>query len=208
MKYCPLLVLVALLPLPAQTVPAQAVPAQPVPAQTYEPLTGEERLKWFAKTTYGPRSLFVSGPITAGWRTYKNYPEEWGPHWEGFGKRYGARLVANSVTNGIEGSFGAIWKEDPRYFRVGEGSFGKRLGGVVKQTWMSRYGSGEYHFGAAKAIGIAGGALSQKLWLPDSVTSNRDVLSRLYGGYSGRILGNFIREFAPDLMKKLKKKKT
>jgi hypothetical protein len=191
MKFSPLIAFVVLLPLAAQT---------------YEPLTAGERLKWFGRATYGPRSLLASGPITAGWRTLTNRPEEWGPGWEGFGKRYGSRLVNNSVTNGLEGSFGAIWKEDPRYFRIGEGSMGKRLGGVVKRTWMSRYGNGEYHFGAAKFIGITGGSLFQKAWMPDSVTSNRDVVNRIWGGYAGRLVGNFIREFTPDLMRKFKKK--
>ena len=179
----------------------------PLAGQAYEPMTGQERLKWFAKTTYGPKSLFVSGPITAGWRTYTNRPEEWGPHWEGFGKRYGARLLSNTVTNGLEGSFGAIWKEDPRYYRTGEGPFKKRIGGVLKQVVMNRYGDGEFHFGAAKAIGIVGGAMATKLWMPGSITSNRDIISRFQSGYSGRLVGNFIKEFAPDLMKKFKKKK-
>ena len=71
-------------------------------AQNYEPLTGEERFRWFAKTTYGPKSLLVAGPFSAGWRTATNRPEEWGPGWEGFGKRYGARLVNNSMQNGTE----------------------------------------------------------------------------------------------------------
>ena len=180
----------------------------PLTAQSYEPLTGEARLKWFAKATYSPRSLLVAGPITSAWRTYNNRPEEWGPHWEGFGKRYGARLLNNSVVNGLDASAGAIWNEDPRYFRVGQGPVRQRLTQALKQTWMSRYGDGEYHFGAAKAIGIAGGSFAQKLWMPDSVTSNRDCLVRIGGGYSGRLFGNLLREFSPDLLKKLKRKKS
>jgi len=178
----------------------------PLSAQTYEPLTGEQRLKWFGKATYGARSLLISGPLTSALRTYNNRPEEWGPHWEGFGKRYGTRLLNNSFTNGLEGATGAIWKEDPRYFRVGEGPVRKRFGNVIKQTWMSRYGNGEYHFGAAKAIGITGGAFVQKMWMPDSVASNRDCAIRVGGGYSGRFISNLFREFGPELFKKLKRK--
>lgn len=177
----------------------------PVAAQSYQPLTAEERLKWFGKSTYGTRSLLISGPITSAWRTYRNRPEEWGPHWDGFGKRYSARLLNNSVTNGLEGSFGAVWNEDPRYFRLGQGSVGKRLGAAAKQTFLSRYGNGEYHFGAARAIGITGGAFAQKLWMPDSVTSNRDCAIRIGGGYLGQFFGNLAREFTPEIKRMLKR---
>jgi hypothetical protein len=178
----------------------------PATAQNYEPLTAAERIKWFGRTTYGTRSLLISGPITSAWRTYTNRPEEWGPGWEGFGKRYAARLMNNTVNNGLEGSFGALWEEDPRYFRLGQGSAGKRLGAAFKQTFLSRYGDGEYRFGAAKAIGITGSAFGQKLWMPDSVTSNRDCVVRVGGGYLGRFFGNMAREFTPDIKKVLKRK--
>ncbi len=191
MKYSPILLLLGL-PL--------------LPAQSYQPLTGEERLAWFAKSTYGPKSLLVAGPFSAAWRTAVNRPEEWGPHWEGFGKRYAARLGNNSITNGTEAALGAIWKEDPRYFRLGQGSVGKRLGSAFKQTWLARYGDGEYRFAAAKAIGITGASFAQKLYMPESVTSNRDCVLRIGSGYAGRFFGNLFREFGPDVFKKLKKR--
>jgi hypothetical protein len=179
----------------------------PVCAQNYQPLTAEERFRWFGKVTYGPRSLLISGPVTSAWRTYTNRPDEWGPGWEGFGKRYGMRLVNNSVTNGLENSAGAIWKEDPRYFRLGQGPLRHRVRHAFMRTWMSRYGDGEYRFGAAKAIGLVGGAFAQKMWMPDSVTSNRDCLIRIGGGYSSRFLSNIVREFGPEIRKLMKRNK-
>lgn len=178
----------------------------PATAQNYRPLTAEERVKWFTTSTYGTRSLLISGPMTSAWRTYRNRPEEWGPHWDGFGKRYAARLLNNTVNNGLEGSLGAVWREDPRYFALGQGSFGKRMGAAFKQTFLSRYGNGEYRFGAARAIGITGSAFGQKLWMPDSVTSNRDCLVRVGGGYLGQFFGNLAREFTPEFKKILKRK--
>lgn len=182
---------ISILPLSAQT----------TPPQPYVPLTAEQRVTWFVQKTYGPKSLFITGPISAGFRTYRNRPVEWGPHWEGFGKRYGARLLNNSVTNSIEGALGAAWDEDPRYFRIGQGPATTRLRHIVKSTFLSRYSDGRYRFGAAKAIGITGGSFAQKIWMPDSVTTNRDCMVRIGTGYGGRLLGNFFREFVPDLKK-------
>ncbi|MBI2686307.1 MAG: hypothetical protein HYX27_08325 [Acidobacteria bacterium] len=179
----------------------------PLTAQDYSPLTGPERLEFFAKRSYGVKSLAVSGPILAGWRTLNNHPEEWGPHWDGFGKRYGARLVNNSVSNAAEISSGAIWGEDPRYFRLGQGGVKARLMQAVKQTAYSRYSDGQYHFGAAKAVGITTGSFYQKLWMPDSATSNSDCMVRIGTGYLGRFISNGFAEFGPGLLRKFKRKK-
>lgn len=177
-----------------------------VSAQTYQPMTGDERAKWFVKSTYGPTSLFVAGPITSGFRTATNSPKEWGPGWEGYGRRYGARLLANSLTNGVEGGFGAIWHEDPRYFVRGSGSIKSRLGEALKQTFLSRYGDGKYRFGAAKAMGVVGGAWGQNLWMPDSVDSTRSSAARIGTNYAGRLVGNLFTEFGSDLKRILRRK--
>ena len=56
-------------------------------------LTGHDRLRWVALTTFGPKNL-AAGLFVAGIQTWRNEPEAWGPHWDGFGTRYGARLAA------------------------------------------------------------------------------------------------------------------
>jgi hypothetical protein len=175
-------------------------------AQNYQPITAQERLRYFGGTTFGPSAMLFSSSFSAGWRTLGNRPEEWGPHWEGFGKRYGSSVLNRTVINGAENSLGAIWKEDPRYFRLGQGPVRARLGQTMKQTFLSRYGDGQYRFGAAKAIGITGAAFAQKLWVPPSIASNSDCALRVGGGFAARFLSNLIREFSPDLIRKLKKK--
>ena len=46
------------------------------------PMTREERIHWFLKSTVGPKSL-GAGVISSAWSTAFNNPEEYGPHWEG-----------------------------------------------------------------------------------------------------------------------------
>ena len=66
-------------------------------------------IKWFVKSTVGPSSLFLYGPLSASLGTATNSPEEYGPHWAGFVKRYGTRLTGVSTGNAMEASLGAIW---------------------------------------------------------------------------------------------------
>ena len=89
----------------------------------YQPITGKQRFEWFVSNTVGPASLFAVGPASAAWGTAFNNPKEYGPHWDGFGKRYGMRLTGVSVGNAMEAGLGAIWGEDPRYFRSADRSF-------------------------------------------------------------------------------------
>jgi len=65
------------------------------------PITGEERLEWIIKGTVGARSL-ATGMFTAGIQTAQNRPREYGPHWEGFGKRYGIRLTGIAAEHVME----------------------------------------------------------------------------------------------------------
>src|ERR1700688_3913563 len=78
-----------------------------------EPISGMERLQWFARNTIGPASL-LGGTISAGFGTLTNQPHEYGTHWDGFGARYGMRLTGIVTGNAMEAGLGAIWGEDPR----------------------------------------------------------------------------------------------
>ena len=92
-----------LLLLAAGTAAGQVISAQPAEAfgdnaAAYQPITGRQRLRWFVRSTIGPQSL-AAGMFTAGFGTAKNGPREYGPHWGGFGERYGMRLTGVATSN-------------------------------------------------------------------------------------------------------------
>jgi hypothetical protein len=55
------------------------------------PISVQQRFHWVVKSTVGPENL-TAGLFLAGIATGKDTPEEYGPHWDRFGKRYGMRL--------------------------------------------------------------------------------------------------------------------
>jgi len=71
-----------------QTIPEEHLKIASPPVNSYQPITGRQRITWFAQSTVGPESL-VAGLFSAGFGTALNRPIEYGPHWEGFGKRDG-----------------------------------------------------------------------------------------------------------------------
>jgi hypothetical protein len=196
------------LPLLAQVAPG--TPANAVSPKTGLPIgptTGSARGKWFLNSTVGPVSLLGAGPISAAWGTMINSPEEYGPGWEGFGKRYGMRLSGIAVGNAIEASFGAIWDEDPRYYAAPTRKFGSRVGHVFKLTFMARRSDGSLMPAYARYIATTGNNIISNAWREPS---ENDLSSALYragvGGMLGRLGGNAFAEFWPDVRRKIFKK--
>jgi hypothetical protein len=62
------------------------------------PISAQQRLHWVVKSTVGPQSL-TAGLFLSGIATGRNTPEEYGPHWDGYGRRYGMRLTGIATSN-------------------------------------------------------------------------------------------------------------
>lgn len=175
-------------------------------AQQYEPLTAAERAKWFGSSAFGPSTLAFS-TVSAGLSTWRNAPEEWGPGWEGFGKRYGSSFGRRVIAKGVEAGAGALWGEDPRYRRVGEGPVSRRIGNVAKMTFLSYDRSGNTMPGYARFAGLSVSSYAATAWLPDRQRDTGDFFARIAVGLTGRITGNAMREFWPDLKRRMRKPK-
>jgi hypothetical protein len=169
------------------------------PLPNYEPITGKQRLKWFALATGGPMSLFAAGPLSAGWGTMLNRPKEYGPHWEGFGQRYGMRLTGVSTGNAMEAVLGAIWKEDPRYFRSPKRSFGARVKYVIISPFIAPGPDGRFRPAYARYAGNVGNNFLSNTWRVPSESDPGDAAMRCLWGTLGKMGGNAFNEFWPDV---------
>ena len=124
------------------------------PTPSYTPITAGQRFRWIVNGTLGTPNL-AAGAVLAALRTAGNSPEEYGPHWDGFGKRYGLRLSTGATSQVLEASIGSMWGEDPRYFRTTGGQpFKTRLGHVAKMTFLSTNREGDAMPAYARYIAI------------------------------------------------------
>ena len=121
------------------------------PVTEYRPATAADRTHWFVESTVSPSRLFIVGPINSAWGTLRDVPSEYGTHWDGFGKRNGMRLTGVVTGNMIEAGLGAIWGEDPRYFRSSDHGFRSRMKYVVKTTFLAPDRSGRWRPAYARA---------------------------------------------------------
>ena len=172
----------------------------------YEAANAGDRAKWFVVSTAGPLSLLAAGPISAGFGTAINRPKEYGPHWEGFGERYGMRLTGVSTGNAIEVSLGAFWGEDPRYFQSPRRGFGTRVKYVIKATFVAPRRDGSLHPAYARYIGNVGNNFLSNTWRVQSENGAGSAALRCLLGVVGRMSGNAFAEFWPDVRKMVWKK--
>ncbi len=175
--------------------------AQPAPG--YTPLSGSGRAVWVANSTFGYQSL-TGGLFSAGFGTWRNRPPEYGTQWEGFGKRYGMRLTGTITSNAMEASLGALWGEDPRYFRASaDRKFGGRVGHAITSAFLARDRNGNTMPAYARYSAIAGSNFLSNTWRVSGEAKAQDAASRIAFGFMGRVIGNTFEEFWPDVKRKL-----
>jgi hypothetical protein len=149
----------------------------------------------------------TGGLFSSAFGTAVNNPEEYGPHWEGFGKRYGMRLTGVSTGNAMEASFGALWGEDPRYFRAKGQPFKSRVGHIIKGTFTAYNREGRTMPAYARYIAIPGNNFLSNTWRADSEADASHAARRTLYGVLGRMAGNAFAEFWPDVTDYFSKKR-
>lgn len=168
------------------------------------PLDRDARVRWFVNSSLGPKSL-GAGVISSAWGTGFNNPEEYGPHWDGFAKRYGMRLTGIATSNAIEVGLGSVWGEDPRYPAAGSGKMWSRVGNAAKYTFVAKRSDGSITPAYARYAGIAGGNFVSNAWRAESESTTGSALQRTGLGFAGRFASNLFDEFWPDVRNRLRR---
>lgn len=109
----------------------------------------------------------------------------------GYGKRYGASLADEVSSNFFANyAYPVLLKEDPRYFRLGEGSIKHRIVYGLEQEFVTRTDSGKRRFNFSNVLGaFTTGGLSN-LYYPSTdrglgLTMSRSAISLAYGTAGG-----------------------
>ncbi len=170
------------------------------------PVSWKEKFSMAAKGSFDPYEFTLVG-IVAGIHQAANSDPGFGQGFKGYAKRYGAAF-ADQVDGNIMvgGVFPTILKIDPRYYRLGRGSFAHRFGYAIDRLVIARKDSGRHMFnipefaGNAVAIGIS------NVYYP---ASDRNFSGNFndWGTQMGLdALGNELKEFWPDIHESLQKR--
>jgi hypothetical protein len=178
-------------------------------AGAYSPPTTEDRVAWWARRAFSVDNFAIGGVKTA-FRTWSwwNGPKEWGRGLDGYARRYANREFEVVTGNGIEAGIGALWGEDPRYFHSQDPRFGARIRHAITSSFLTYRTDGTRDLAYARFAGLLGANILSNRWHPneDRHWTQPTVVS-LGSGIVGRMGGNLFREFKPDLMRRVLKKK-
>jgi|SRR5579863_2278621 len=191
--------------------------------QNAPPLNPAEKFHLFAKSAFDPVTLGIVG-VQAGLSQAENEFPAYGQGAVGYGKRFGASL-ADEVSSGFWSNFTypVLLKEDPRYFRLGEGGFVHRTIYSVKQEFVCHTDKGGRSFNFSNVLGALTSGTISNLYYPGNTvirtipatTTTRAMpvyendrgleltLSRTSIALGYGVLGGFFDEFWPDIQRKI-----
>jgi hypothetical protein len=183
--------------------PQNVADGEPVAHNTpYVPLTIGEKYKYSLQKVFGFSAL-LSASLHAGFDEAGRQPHEWGHGSDSFGvrlaSRFGRSLIRQDVAFGVR----ALDHEDPRYFVSGYGGPRKRTWYAVTHTFVVRNDNGTMMPAYSRFVADYGMPFIAQRWRPGRF---RTVPEGLRAGTCALSLGigvNIIREFGPDLRKKL-----
>jgi hypothetical protein len=175
--------------------------------QDAPPLTSRGKFDLMAKSLKDP-FLYGIAFVQAGIEQANNAFDGYGQGASGYAKRYAAYLADSADSNFWSNfAYPVLFKQDPRYFRLGSGSAKRRLWYALEQQFVARQDSGGKNFHWSNVLGAFTSGTISNIYYPAEdrgvgLTANRAAVSLAYGA-----LGNIGIEFWPDIDRKLFHKK-
>ncbi len=165
------------------------------------PLTSGQKFKLAVQYLNPYTFAFVAAE--AGVNQALNSPKEYGQGAEAFGKRYGAGF-ADGLTAGIfvTGVYPSVLRQDPRYYRLGEGRFSHRTGYALTRILVTRQDSGRKAFNFSEILGSFSSSALAVTYYPKSQRDFSDVAERAGIQFGFDAGFNLLKEFYPDIERK------
>ena len=119
-----------------------------------------------------------------------------------FAAAYGDQMIGNMMTEGVMPS---LLREDPRYFRLGEGTKWHRAWYALAAIFVDRTDSGHKRFNISEWSGNAAAVALSNVWY----LQTRDVsdnVQKLLVACATDAFSNVLKEFWPDVKRHLKRK--
>jgi len=163
------------------------------------PVSWKEKFAMAAKGSFDPYEFTIVG-IVAGIRQADNSYPAFGQGMKGYAKRYGAAFADQVDGNVMVGGvYPTILKSDPRYFRLGRGSFVHRFGYAIDRIFIARKDSGGNMFNIPEFAGNATAIAISNVYYPAADRGWSSSLSD-WGTQMGLdAFGNELKEFWPDI---------
>jgi hypothetical protein len=169
------------------------------PGQAAPALTASDKALLGVKNAFSPVSA-AGWILSAGYEHLFNSSPNYGTDRGAFGQRLGAAAIRGSSEDIFTESIMAnIFREDPRYYRMGPGhNFFVRAVYAATRPLITRTDGGRLSPNLALMAGNFGGAALTNLYYPQVNRSMEQTVETFGGSLGGSALGDGVSEFYGD----------
>ncbi len=171
--------------------------------ETYTPLTAAEKFRIARSDSFDwPNYFLLAGialesQVAAGGFSHNGGMTGFG---EAYGRGLGDQIIGSYVTEAI---LPTLLHEDPRYFRLGRGTFWRRVGYATSRIFVTRKDNGRNGFNISEIAGNAGFVALATTYYNDERSASEAV--ERYGLQLGNdMVTNLLTEFWPDIKHRLR----
>jgi len=166
------------------------------------------KFKLSAEDAFDPYG-FVSAGVNAAVEQAANDHPQYGQGAAGFGKRYGADFADEATSELLGGGvYPALFRQDPRYFRMEHGSIWKRSLYALSRSVWTKDDLGELEFNGSSVLGDYSAAAISNLYYPAADRTYRQTVQRGSILFLEDSAFNLLKEFWPDVHNHLRRRKT
>jgi hypothetical protein len=171
----------------------------------YVPISSKEKFKIASEDALDPGGIVVAA-AAGGVAQLLNSNRVFGQEVSGYGRyfaaAYGNHVIGDFMTEGV---YPSLLHQDPRYFRRGTGSAGSRLGYAVSRVFWTQTDAGGTAFNYSRVLGTTSTvAISSSYYAHHrDAAISADALGVQLGA---AMAANILKEFWPDLLRKISRK--
>lgn len=167
----------------------------------FTPLTPKEKFQEWAQSEYDPLGLGAT-VVEAGTLEYSSTDGfcGYGSSFTNYMQCFGS-LELDATDSSFLGDYvlAVWWHQDPRYFRLGKGSFGKRTLYAISRVFITYNDSGKNVFYSSGLAGTGIAAVLSNLYYPQSERTVGHTFSRMGIDLGDTALYNGAAEFWPGI---------
>jgi hypothetical protein len=120
-----------------------------------------------------------------------------------FGEKFGAAMLRSASVRVLsEGIFAGAFHQDPRYYRVGQGSIVRRGLLAARQAIIRRGDDGSEQFNYSGIAGRAAAAALTTTYYPEPSVTGKVVGLTFVTSIAAQAGGNLIVEFLPNIIRR------
>ncbi|HKP69905.1 MAG TPA: hypothetical protein VJV05_11525 [Pyrinomonadaceae bacterium] len=128
--------------------------------------SADKRFKKYIGSMFGPWSI-GRAVASAGLSTWSNSPEEWGEHWDGFGKRFASNMGRSVMKNTMMYGMDEAFKLDSYYYRSTKRDWKSKAKNAMLSPVIARKPDGRKVFGFPRVVSTyASSVIVSETWYP------------------------------------------